>query len=80
MSKATLKFDITEEDYELRCAIMGKEAILALWDIQEKLRGKIKWFPEEKDQKILEGLEEAQQLIYDKMFEYDILGLVNANP
>jgi hypothetical protein len=75
--KAILKFNLPDEDFEHRAAISGQDAIFALQAIKEELRGKIKYFPEEGDPKTLEGLEQARDILMEKVEEYYLTKLVN---
>jgi hypothetical protein len=75
--KAILKFNLPDEDFEHRAAVSGQDAILALQSIKEELRGKIKYFPGEGDPKTLEGLEQARDILMEKVEEYYLTKLVN---
>jgi hypothetical protein len=42
MPKATLKFDLPDEQGDFDAAILGREALAVLWDIDQRLRSLLK--------------------------------------
>lgn len=42
MPKVTLTFDLPEDRSEMHAALFGQDALLALWDIDNKCRGLLK--------------------------------------
>jgi len=59
MSKATLKFNLPDEQGEFDAAIYGREALVVLWDIDQKLRSLLKHgAPTEEEAKLAEEIRE----------------------
>lgn len=42
MGKVTLEFDSIEESFEVDCAINGHKWVMAMWDLDQHLRGIVK--------------------------------------
>jgi len=42
MAKATLEFDLSEEESDFKCAVNGRNYQLALYEVDQKLRGWLK--------------------------------------
>jgi hypothetical protein len=40
--RASLNFNLPDDDYEFHAALSGQEALRALWDIDQRCRGLIK--------------------------------------
>jgi hypothetical protein len=61
MPRVTLTFDLPDERGSMQAALAGQDALLALWDIDNKCRGLLKHgnLPEETDQLI----EEIRRLV-----------------
>ena len=53
MLKATLKFDLPEDQGDFDAAMHGREALSALWDIDQRLRGLLKHGEQTEEQRQL---------------------------
>lgn len=42
MPKATLKFDLPDEQSDFDAAVFGREALSVLWDVDQRLRSLLK--------------------------------------
>lgn len=71
--KATLEFNLPDEEQLFRAAVNAEKAHLVLWNLAEFLRYKIN-----KDEKISEEQEKAYQDTADKFFE--LLEKYNVDP
>lgn len=59
MPKAVLKFDLPDEQGDFDAAIYGREAMSALWDIDQRLRSLLKHGdPTEEQAKLAEKIRE----------------------
>lgn len=59
MPKATLKFDLPDEQGDFDAAILGREALSVLWDIDQRLRSLLKHGePTEEQAKLAEEIRE----------------------
>jgi glutamate-1-semialdehyde aminotransferase len=59
MPKATLKFDLPDEQGDFDAAILGREALAVLWDIDQRLRSLLKHGePTEEQAKLAEEIRE----------------------
>lgn len=59
MPIATLKFDLPDEQGDFDAAILGREALSVLWDIDQRLRGLLKHGnPTEQEAKLAEEIRE----------------------
>jgi hypothetical protein len=61
MPKATLQFDLPEEDGDFNAAVQGRRAITILWEIDQWCRGLLKHGDPTKEQ--TELAEEIRQMI-----------------
>ena len=67
MPKATLKFDLPDEQGDFDAAILGREALAVLWDIDQRLRSLLKHGePTEEQAKLAE---EIREMIPYPLFE-----------
>ena len=59
MGKATLQFDLPDEQNDFNAAIHGREALSILWDIDQRCRGLLKHGePTEEQAKLAEEIRE----------------------
>lgn len=59
MPIATLKFDLPDEQGDFDAAILGREALSVLWDIDQRLRSLLKHGdPTEQEAKLAEEIRE----------------------
>jgi hypothetical protein len=68
--KATLEFNLPEEQAEHYCAIKGADMLNVLWELRTKLRAMLKY--EELTSEQYEIVEQIQQSLFDMLNDYDI--------
>ena len=72
--KAVLEFNLDDHDDETaytRC-VKAKDMALAIWDIEQYLRGKTKHAPDSMSDKTYKELQEVRQKFYLILNEYNI--------
>ena len=77
MAKAILEFDLTDPDdrHDFAVASRAKDLLLALDEIADKLRRRVKYADEATEPK-LPGLEEAREILWAVVKEYDVGSLM----
>ena len=72
--KTTLEFDTEdpEQEQDLKRVMKAKDMALAIWKIQQDIRGKLKNIPDDYQPAYEIGLQEAQELINEVLEDYDI--------
>ena len=68
--KATLEFNLPDEQAEHYCAIKGADMLNVLWDIRLKLRGMLKY--DELTNEQYEIVENIQEYLIDILNENDV--------
>jgi len=68
--KATLEFDMLEEKDDLNFALHGLDWALVAWDMDDKLRGYLKYG--HKFQSIDEALETVREQLHEKIDEHNV--------
>ena len=77
--KIILEFD-TEKDEEFRLHktyIKAEDMSLALWDITQLLRGKVKYAPDSMSEETYKELESIKEDIHNIINKYDLDNIVN---
>lgn len=72
--KAVLEFNLDEHDDEtayIRC-VKAKDMALAIWDMEQYLRGKTKHAPDSMSDETYKELQEVRQKFYLILNEYNI--------
>ena len=72
--KAKLVFDLNDPDDRLEHQRMLKstDMQIALWDISQELRSKVKYAPDDMDENARKAYEEMREYFYRKLNEYNI--------
>lgn len=68
--KATIEFNLPEEQAEHYCAIKGADMLNVLWELRTKLRSMLKY--EELTSEQYDIVEQIQQSLFDMLNDYDI--------
>lgn len=68
--KATLEFNLPEEQAEHYCAMKGADMLNVIWELRTKLRAMLKY--EELTSEQYEIVEQIQQSLFDMLNDYDI--------
>lgn len=71
---ATIEFDLydPEDKREHQRMLKSMDMHLALWDISQELRSKVKYAPDDMDENALNAYEEMREYFYRKLNEYNI--------
>ncbi len=74
MVKALLRYDLNDEDdcLQFKRATKARDALLALWDYDQKLRGIIKYGDEDSKEEEVEVYEKARDIFHKILDEHDI--------
>ena len=77
MAKAILEFDLTDPDdrHDFAVASRAKDLLLALNEIADKLRRRIK-YSDEVSEPLLPGLEEAREILQKALIDCDLRNLI----
>ena len=69
--KAKLVFDLNDPDDRIQHQRMLKstDMQIALWDISQELRSKVKYAPDDMDENALKAYEEIREYFYSKLNE-----------
>jgi len=67
--KAVLKFQLPEETREFECASKSLELVLALWDMDQYLRNKMKYESENMSEEVYKTHEEIRSHLINLMEE-----------
>ena len=74
--EAILKFNLPEEQPEFTMATKGSTMYSVLWDMDQWLRGHIKYAPDEMSQEAYDAFEECRdklrELMYDNGVNFDL--------
>jgi len=76
--KAILEFDLQDEDDRIEHQMMlkSKDMTIALWDMSQELRKKVKYAPDDLSEDTYKAYEEIQEIFYDILNQHNIdLGL-----
>lgn len=74
MAKAILEFNLTDPDDKVEYDRANKalDLCLALWDIEQYLRAKTKYAPDDMPDEVYEALDKAREEFYNIMNEHNI--------
>ena len=70
--KATIEFNLPEEDNDFRRYAAADDMASVLWDIDQWLRGKIKYPPEDIKDGAYEAYDETREELSRLMGEHDV--------
>ena len=72
MAQVTMTFDSYEDRMELRRVLKSEQMALALLDMRNYLRGRVKYAPEDMPDGIFDELVKVQDIFQDVLDEYDV--------
>jgi hypothetical protein len=72
MGKVILEFDAVEEQEDISCALNGYKYKLALWTLDNDLRGKIKYSPDDASEDTINAFEKAREMLREAIGEYNL--------
>jgi hypothetical protein len=72
MPKAFLKFNLPEEKEEFEAANNGGLYKLAIWDLDQHLRGVIKYNSDSYDDKTLKAFQMVRDTLHEILSDYDL--------
>jgi hypothetical protein len=72
MPKAILEFNLPEEKEEFESAKNGGCYKLALWDLDQYLRGILKYNSDAHDQKTIDELQNTRNKLHEFLHDYDL--------
>jgi hypothetical protein len=72
MPTATLKFTLPDEEIEFRSAMDGANWQIVAWNVDQYLRGQIKYAGDETPSEVLEALEKARETLRDQMMSHGL--------
>ena len=70
--KATLEFNLPEDDHEFQMAIGGSKFHSVLWDMDQYLRGKIKYAPNDMSEEVLNTWQHCREQLHEFMASYNV--------
>ena len=70
--KAILKFNLPEDDHEFQMATDGFKFHSVLWDMDQYLRAKIKYPPDDVSDDTLKAFEESRSQLHEFMGNYNV--------
>ena len=70
--EAILKFNLPEDQYEFDMACKGSVMHTILWDMDQWLRGKIKYAPADQTEEAYRVYEETREQLRELMLQYDV--------
>lgn len=70
--KAILKFNLPEDDHEFQMATQGSKFHSILWDMDQYLRAKIKYAPDDMSDDTLKAFEESRNQLHVFMADYNV--------
>ena len=70
--KAILEFNLPEDDHEFQMATGGSKFHSVLWDMDQYLRGKIKYAPDNMSDEELNALEQCRSQLHEFMVSYNV--------
>jgi hypothetical protein len=70
--KAVLEFDLPEDDQEFLLATSGTKFWSVLWELDQSLRGKTKYAPDDLPQDKYDAYQEIRDELYELMLNSDI--------
>lgn len=70
--KAVLEFEFPKDDVDFYWATNGAKMNIVLWDMDQWLRGQIKYAPDEMSDDKLEAFEECREKLRELLDEYNL--------
>ena len=70
--KATLEFNLPDDELEFQTAVDGPKMKLALWDIDQWLRGQTKHAPDDMSQDTYDALILCRERLHQIMNSYNV--------
>jgi hypothetical protein len=70
--KAVLEFNLPEDDHEFEMATSGSKFHSVLWDMDQYLRSKIKYAPDDMSDDTLNTLEQCRSQLHEFMGSYNV--------
>ena len=70
--KATLEFNLPDDEHEFQAAVNGAKMRLALWDIDQWLRGQTKHAPDDMSQDTYDALILSREKLHQIMNSYNV--------
>ena len=70
--KATLEFNLPEDDHEFQMAIGGSKFHSVLWDMDQYLRGKIRYAPDDMSEEVLNTWQHCREQLHEFMGSYNV--------
>ena len=70
--KAILEFDLPDDEYEYKAASKGKDYLFVLWELDQWLRGEIKYNDAKYTKKEYLLLEKVRQQLRDEMINHNV--------
>lgn len=70
--KATLEFNLPEDDHEFQMAIGGSKFHSVLWDMDQYLRGKIRYAPDDMSEEVLNTWQHCREQLHEFMASYNV--------
>jgi hypothetical protein len=70
--EAILKFNLDEEKCSFMQAVKGTEAHLCLWEMDQWLRGKVKYAPDNMSEEEVTGYEKSREQLRELMSSYNL--------
>lgn len=70
--KAILEFNLPEEDQEHAVAVHGKDLYLSLWDLDQWLRGKVKYSEGKEWENYEDALDDTRKQLREIMTGYGV--------
>jgi hypothetical protein len=70
--KAILEFDLPENSHEFEMATNGYKFHSVLWEMDQYLRGKIKYAPDDMSDDTLNTLEQCRSQLHEFMGSYNV--------
>jgi hypothetical protein len=72
MPKGILEFNLPEEKDRFQEAQKGDSYKLVLWDLDQYLRGILKYNSEAHDEKVIDELQKTRNKLHEFLHEYDL--------
>lgn len=72
MPKATLTFKLPEEQEEFELALNAGAHSTILWELDQVLRGKIKYVPDSQSKEVTQTYQEIRDKLHELLLEYDV--------
>jgi uncharacterized short protein YbdD (DUF466 family) len=67
--KATLEFNLQEDQHDFDCAVNGAKWVSAMWDLDQYLRSQTKYAPDTMSSDTHKAFEECREKLYEILNE-----------